>query len=387
MVAIMTQKLAYLLNTQLLIAIVLCIVLLLPASRANANTIDDLQDKSTTLQAEISANRTHINELSGLAETYAQKVEQLEAEISQANKEIELTEVKLEELRIRLKQTEEELVRRKELLKATLQAIYERKGASTFELLMATDSFTDYMNEQEYLSQLQTAIKQATEEVVRLKQQIETEKRTQEELLLQQQQQRSIIDAKRAEIQSLFDQTKGQEDAYRSLVSSQLDELEKAEADLAKLLAARTFASLGPVSRGQGVGQVGSTGFSTGPHIHFQVYHNGVTQNPYAGGGIIINGYDWPLLDNAGWISQSYGCVAPPWYYATQCNGGQGSFHSGLDIATSAYTPVIAVADGEIIFRGCRAGLGYVVVIDHGGGWQTWYPHMIAPSGQVYGYC
>lgn len=372
---------------QISLSTIICLAFLTPARLVVANTIDDLQDKSNTLQAEISSNKVKIEELSGLAETLEVKVTQLEAEIVQANREIELTEIKLEALSLRLIEAEAELVRRKSLLKATLQAIYERKGASTFELLMATDSFTDFMNEQEYLGQLQTAIKQATEEIVKLKQQIEGEKLTQEELLVKQEQQRAIIDAKRTEQQTLLDQTKGDESAYRALVAGQLDELEKAEDELAKLLAAGSFVSLGPVNRGQSIGSVGSTGFSTGPHIHFQVYRNGSTQNPYAGGGLIINGYEWPLLNNSGYVSQSYGCVAPPWYYSTQCNGGQGSFHSGLDIAASAYTPVVAASDGEVIFRGCRAGLGYVVVVDHGDGWQTWYPHMVTPSGQLYGYC
>jgi septal ring factor EnvC (AmiA/AmiB activator) len=353
----------------------------------DAATIGELQKKSQQLQADIQVNNDKIAELSQQGETLQVKVDELNNEIARANTEIQLTEVNLEELRLRLKAAEEELERQKQLLKATLQAIYERSGASTFELLMATDNLTSFLNEQEYLGQLQSAVKQSTDQVIKLKQQIEEEKRNQEDLLKKQKEQRAVVDAKRAEQQAILDATQGQESKYREVVASQLAALEEAEQQLAALLTAGSYISYGPIARGQVLGALGSTGFSTGPHLHFQVYRNGSTVNPSAGGSTIINGYAWPLFGGVGYISQSYGCVAAPWYYAVQCGGGSGSFHSGLDIAASAYTPIVAVESGEVIFKGCRAGLGYVVVVDHGGGWQTWYPHMVTPEGQVYGYC
>ncbi len=356
-------------------------------SKVEAETISQLRERSAALEAEIAANNSKLEELHATGESLQKVVDELSVEIATANAEIQLTEVKLAELRDRLVKAEAELERQKGLLKSTLQAIYERKGASTFELLMATDSFTDFVNQQEYLGQLQSAVKQSTEQVIKLKQQIEDEKKTQEELLTTQKDKRAVVDGKRRQQQELLDSTQGQEARYKQVVASQQAQLEEAESALAALLAQGSQVNYGPISRGQVLGKTGSTGFSTGPHIHFQVYRNGSTLNPSAGGSSLINGFGWPILNGAGYISQSYGCVADYWYYATKCADGQHSLHNGLDIAVSAGTPVVAADDGSIIFRGCQGGLGYVVVIDHGGGWQTWYPHMMTPDGQVYGYC
>ena len=47
----------------------------------------------------------------------------------------------------------------------------------------------------------------------------------------------------------------------------------------------------------------------------------------------------------------------------------------GLDIATSKGTPISAAASGTVAFAGYKGSYGYLVVISHGNGVQTYYGH------------
>ncbi len=56
-----------------------------------------------------------------------------------------------------------------------------------------------------------------------------------------------------------------------------------------------------------------------------------------------------------------------------------GAFHTGLDIAAPVGQPVIACADGKVIFTGTRKRFrryGTTVMLDHGNGVYTYYAHL-----------
>jgi murein DD-endopeptidase MepM/ murein hydrolase activator NlpD len=55
---------------------------------------------------------------------------------------------------------------------------------------------------------------------------------------------------------------------------------------------------------------------------------------------------------------------------------GQREFHGGVDLVAPTGTPVRAVADGRIIFRGRENGTGNLVTIAHGNGLHTMYMHL-----------
>jgi murein DD-endopeptidase MepM/ murein hydrolase activator NlpD len=51
------------------------------------------------------------------------------------------------------------------------------------------------------------------------------------------------------------------------------------------------------------------------------------------------------------------------------------SRHTGLDIAASTGTKIKAAAGGTVTFSGYKGSFGYMVVINHGDGVETYYAH------------
>ncbi|WP_234970934.1 M23 family metallopeptidase [Desulfonauticus submarinus] len=74
----------------------------------------------------------------------------------------------------------------------------------------------------------------------------------------------------------------------------------------------------------------------------------------------------WPTQ---GWISSGFGYRISPFT-------GQREFHKGLDISGPVGTPIIAPADGVVVFYGVNGGYGLSLLIDHGNGITTRYAHL-----------
>jgi murein DD-endopeptidase MepM/ murein hydrolase activator NlpD len=56
---------------------------------------------------------------------------------------------------------------------------------------------------------------------------------------------------------------------------------------------------------------------------------------------------------------------------------GESCLHSGIDIAASAGSDVLAARDGQVIEKGFEAdGLGNYILLSHQGGYTTLYGHL-----------
>ena len=85
----------------------------------------------------------------------------------------------------------------------------------------------------------------------------------------------------------------------------------------------------------------------------------GACAGGYAGGAVGSGGFIWPAGNN--YLS----------------GFGYSSYHRGIDIATGHGATIYAADSGVVMFAGwSNWGYGYMVVLDHGNGWQTLYAHL-----------
>jgi len=69
------------------------------------------------------------------------------------------------------------------------------------------------------------------------------------------------------------------------------------------------------------------------------------------------------------------GEVVSGYGWRTDTVTGAQQWHSGLDIAGTEGDPVAACWDGKVIFAGQRGRFGNLVVLEHPGGWRSYYGH------------
>ncbi|NPV14112.1 M23 family metallopeptidase [candidate division WOR-3 bacterium] len=73
----------------------------------------------------------------------------------------------------------------------------------------------------------------------------------------------------------------------------------------------------------------------------------------------------WPVQ---GWVTSNFGYRQDPFT-------GRREMHAGMDIVAPRGTPIVAPADGKVVYAGWKSGFGRTVEIDHGWGIQTFYGH------------
>ena len=81
----------------------------------------------------------------------------------------------------------------------------------------------------------------------------------------------------------------------------------------------------------------------------------------------------WFPTGSFGWPCN--GVITSRFGYRNTGIPGASTYHEGIDIANGKGTPIYASDGGTVTHSGWSGGYGYLVIIDHGNGYQTYYGH------------
>ncbi|MDP3972202.1 MAG: M23 family metallopeptidase, partial [Candidatus Nanopelagicales bacterium] len=86
-----------------------------------------------------------------------------------------------------------------------------------------------------------------------------------------------------------------------------------------------------------------------------------------ASGSVATAARVMPLPKGSYRLSATFGQAGPMW---------SSGYHTGQDFSASQGTPVLAAADGVVVFAGSGGRYGSLIEIAHSDGVQTWYAHL-----------
>lgn len=268
-----------------------------------------------------------------------------EENLNEAEEAVRVSEAELEVKK-------QELADRQEALRNRVRNIYEEGTLSYLDILLASADVGEFISNIEYFSYLVKNDQTLLADVEEKKQFVEA--KTEE---LREERDNAVIFKQQAVQAKLsYDQKKQTEQKYLAEIKESQDaiftQIEKLEADSKKL--EDTIRKLQAANK------------------------NGVV------GTIRI----WPLPGYYN-ISSAYG-------WRTHPITRKRSLHTGTDIPAPFWTKILAAGEGTVIYSGWySAAYGYAVIIDHGNGMSTMYPHQvkvavkygdIVKAGQVVGY-
>jgi murein DD-endopeptidase MepM/ murein hydrolase activator NlpD len=311
-------------------------------------------------QAELGQAKARVQSLqSQLAET-EQNIARVNGNLAALDEQVAGNRRKLAWNQRQLDAAQASLALHTDALRRRLVDAYERGGVTYLNVLLASTSFSDFVERWEDIRLLidgnQRTVRErreAQERVSAVQRNLQAAQTQLDASIERERQARYTLDALGAQRRTLVVAAEGQ----RRQVAAQVTELEgisaSEESSLEALIVQRQREEAARRAAAEAAARQSNRGAGLA----------GESPAPESGGGQ----FSWPV---AGPITSPFGSRSDPY------GSGASDFHPGIDIGAPMGATVTAAADGQVIFSGWYGGYGNAVIVDHGSGVSTLYGHM-----------
>lgn len=340
------------------------------------------------IQKQINEVESKLNVLEGQEKTLSSQIAVIDNQIKLTTLRIDATKQQITDLTLdidtadkKINNIENSLDDLTKVLVNRIQATYKIGSAPSFQVLLASNDVSDFMERANYLRIAQAHDRRLIYDTIQAKNDYEHQK----DLF---QDKKEQILALNTELESYTAQLGKDRGGKQELLTITQNDEAKFQQELARLKADAASISqalgnvgqkVGPVNKGDVIGGVGSSGCSTGPHLHFEVFTNAKVEN----GRVIGTRVDpKPYLENGAYEKPvpGYPGNVSAWYGIQYFLGT----HTGIDMAQPFGTPIRTMESGEAYSTSAACSysipggspVGKGIIVDHKNGLVTLYWHL-----------
>ncbi len=309
--------------------------------QAKKKSISNIQKKQAVYSEAIKKAQEAAASLDNQLSILENRIAKTELDIEKTQSQIDQVNLEIQKLKLEIKDKQAEIETDRQHIANILKALYKKDSVSSLEIILMNNSLSDFINEVQYLEDINKGVKASLANLKAKKDQLERQKnqaaQKQKKLMALKQElkeNKEKLESEKDEKMYILDQTRLSEERYQRLLAEARKEQMEVAAEIASLekTVRKKIAAL------------------NNKKLEFN-----------------DNGFIWPVPKNV--ITAYFHDPDYPFRHIFE--------HPGVDIRAAQGTPIKAAASGYVARakNGGKHGYSYIMIV-HGDNFSTVYGHV-----------